>query len=50
MLLFGYYFLLSNSVRLLEEIRESVFDLEKQIEVTKEQLFDDVEELKILIK
>lgn len=34
---------------LLLEIQEIIFDLQDQIEVTKEQLFEDVEELKILI-
>ena len=36
--------------RQLEEVDEVLYDLHDEIEVTKEQLFCDVDELKILIK
>lgn len=43
-----YLFLLLR--RQLEEVDEVLYDLHDEIEVTKEQLFCDVDELKILIK
>ena len=35
---------------LAEEIEENMMDVQDQIEVTKEQLFADVEDLKVLLK
>ena len=45
-----YLFVLLLRCRQLEEVDEVLYDLHDEIEVTKEQLFCDVDELKILIK